>query len=265
MKFKLGVIGAGNMANAIINGILSSKFISAENIAVTDIDENKLITFKEKGLFVKCNSNSEIANSSEYLLFAIKPQIFNSIINEFNNCQAKNLISIMAGITIEKLRTGTGIKSVCRIMPNTPCMKNEGMSALCFENYSKESENFVKNIFEKLGKTLITNENKLDAVTSVSGSGPAYVFEFAKAMIEGGTDGNLSEEESKLLTLQTIKGAVKMLESFQGNIDNLTEAVCSKGGTTIQAINYFREKNLNKIIREGMKLCKKRSEQLSKI
>ena len=265
MKFKLGVIGAGNMANAIINGILSSKFISAENIAVTDIDENKLITFKEKGLFVKCNSNSEIANNSEYLLFAIKPQIFNSIINEFNNCQAKNLISIMAGITIEKLRTGTGIKSVCRIMPNTRCMKNEGMSALCFENYSKESENFVKNIFEKLGKTLITNENKLDAVTSVSGSGPAYVFEFAKAMIEGGTDGNLSEEESKLLTLQTIKGAVKMLESFQGNIDNLTEAVCSKGGTTIQAINYFREKNLNNIIREGMKLCKKRSEQLSKI
>ena len=139
------------------------------------------------------------------------------------------------------------------------------MSVLCFENYTNKSEEFVKNIFEKLGKTLITNENKLDAVTSVSGSGPAYIFEFAKAMIEGGIDGKLSEEESKLLTLQTIKGAVKMLESFQGDIDNLTEAVCSKGGTTIQAINYFRQNNLNSIIREGMKLCKKRSEELSKI
>ena len=125
--------------------------------------------------------------------------------------------------------------------------------------------NFVVNIFNTISKTILIQEDYFDAVTSVSGSGPAYVYYFIKAMIDGGVKGGLSFEQSKDLAIGTVIGASKMIERSSDNLDTLIEKVCSKGGTTIQAINTFRENNVAENIIKGIDNCRRRSEELSKL
>ncbi len=258
-KFKLGIIGAGNMATAILQGILKGKVIAPEKIAISDVQEEKRGYFESLGVNFTTD-NKMLSSSSEYLLFAVKPQIAPSVFKEISYViTAKTVISIMAGISIAKLQAALGKRKYARIMPNMPAMVGEGASAISF---SGEKDDFVVEIFKSVGKAYEIDENLFDAVTSLSGSGPAYVYAFIDALIKGGMDGGLNKEQATSLAIQTITGAVKMVENSTKPIDEMIDAVCSKGGTTIQAIEHYRENNLEQIVIDGMIKCRNRSAEL---
>lgn len=261
-KYKLGIIGAGNMSTAIWKGILSAGIIAANELIVSDISEEKLESVRENGAFVT-NDNLYLAENSEYLLFAVKPQCFPDIAKTLKGkVSSKKIISIMAGVKLEMITSMLDAISICRVMPNTPCMVMSGMSALCFNNYSDKDKEFAFSIFNSIGETIELSESKFDAVTSVSGSGPAYVYMFINAMIKGGIAGGLSFEESKKLTIATMRGGCRMVENSDHDIDSLVDAVCSKGGTTIQAVNYYKNSNLENIIIDGIERCRLRSVEM---
>ncbi|MDE5617096.1 MAG: pyrroline-5-carboxylate reductase [Clostridia bacterium] len=259
-KYKLGFIGCGNMAKAIINGLLSSKLLNETDMFIS----TPSIKEKYRGIEIS-NNNSDVMTSCEYLILAVKPQIFRSIIQEFKNNASKCIISIMAGVSCKTISEATNCNEIVRIMPNTPCSIGEGVSAITSYRASDASVSFVKSIFNTISKTVFIDEQYFDAVTSISGSGPAYVYYFIKAMIDGGVNGGLTYEQSKSLAINTFIGASKMVEQSTDNIEDLIQKVCSKGGTTIQAIDTFNKNNVAAAISQGIDNCRKRSEELSKL
>ena len=262
-KYKLGIIGAGNMSTAITGGVLRSKLLLPSEILVSDVSYDRLDRAKALGVDV-CIDNAYLAEHCEHILFAVKPQSFPEIATSLKGkLSSVVILSIMAGIGIDTLKTSLDVKSVCRIMPNTPCMVGYGMSALCFDGCSAASKDFALKIFSSMGEVVVLDEKKFDAVTSVSGSGPAYVYMFIQGMIKGGMNGGLSFEEAKKLTLATMIGGTKMIESSERSIDELIDAVCSKGGTTIQAVTHYRNEHLTEIIAEGVDRCRARSIEMS--
>lgn len=259
-KFTLGIIGAGNMASAILGGILKGGILKAEKIAVSDKDSEKLAIMAQNGVYVT-HDNREIASESQYVIFAVKPQIAPVVFEEIKEViSAGTVVSIMAGISIAKLKNALGERNYARIMPNTPALAGEGMSVVAFsEGYRSQ---FVLDVFASVGKVVELDESLFDAVTSLSGSGPAYVYMFIDALIAGGMEGGLDFATAKTLAVQTVRGAAKMVEISPRPIDDLVDAVCSKGGTTIQAVESFREDGLKDVIVKGMEKCRRRSEEL---
>lgn len=258
-KYKLGFIGCGNMAKAIINGLLDSKLLTAKDILVS----TPSISAPYRGVSFS-NNNQDVVSTCEYVVLAVKPQIFKAISADFTNNKCKCVISIMAGVNTDTIAKVCNCNQVIRIMPNTPCSIGEGVSAITSFNADADSNEFVENIFKTISKVVRVEEKYFDAVTSISGSGPAYVYYFIKAMIDGGIKGGLSFDQSKELTIATMIGASKMVANSSEELDTLIQKVCSKGGTTIQAIDTFREKSIDKSIIEGIEKCRKRSEELSK-
>ena len=260
-KFTLGIIGAGNMASAILGGVLRGGLLRADRIVVSDRDEEKRAVMAQNGVSVTAD-NCEVASSCEYLMFAVKPQIAPQVFEEIAPViSAGTVISIMAGIPVAKLQAALGERNYVRVMPNTPALVGEGMSVIAFRDGARSQ--FVADIFASIGKVAELDESKFDAVTSLSGSGPAYVYMFIEALINGGIEGGLDPETAKLLAVQTVRGSAKMVGLSTRPVSELVDAVCSKGGTTIQAVESFREDGLEDIVKKGMAKCKKRSEELA--
>ncbi|MCR4661809.1 MAG: pyrroline-5-carboxylate reductase [Clostridia bacterium] len=263
MKYTLGIIGVGTMGSAILNGI-SNNYINNKEILLYDINPDIKNKFNS---FSFANSEQEILDNCKYVLLSIKPQQFDNLAVTLKPNKENIFISIMAGIKISKIQTMLRINNnpVFRIMPNTPCKIGQGICSICFNNYiTEESKLFVKNIFMTCGNIIEIEEEKFDTVTSISGSGPAYIFYFIRSMIESGIKNGLTFEQSRELTINTFIGATKLYEQSNEDLNILIDKVCSKGGTTIQAINTFNENNLDLIIKDGIDRCKKRSEELSK-
>ena len=261
-KYKLGIIGAGNMSSAITKGILSKGVLSPEEVIVSDVSEDRLAGARLMGVSATTN-NAELVSSVEYLLFAVKPQSFPDIAEAIGGTFDAKVVSIMAGVTVATLKEKLKVEKVCRVMPNTPCMIGSGMSALCFSGYRQEEKEFPLSVFSSLGEIIELDEKKFDAVTSVSGSGPAYAYMLAEGMIKGGVNGGLSYEEAKKLTIATLIGGARMIAASDKPIPDLIDAVCSKGGTTIQAVNHYRLSGLEEIIEEGVDRCRARSVEMS--
>lgn len=261
-KYTLGIIGAGNMAYAIVGGILSGGLLSPADILISDPSCSQLEKFRNLGVNVT-SDNTLPATACEYLLFAVKPQAADTVFESIKDViTAPNVLSIMAGISISSLKNALGNRNYARIMPNTPALVGKGMSAVAFDcGYHSE---FILNIFRSVGEVAELDESLFDAVTSLSGSGPAYAYMFIKALIDGGMDGGLDFETSKTLALQTVIGATEMIKNSSAPIDELINAVCSKGGTTIQAVNSFIQDGLEDTVRRGMEKCRLRSIELGK-
>lgn len=261
-NYKLGVIGAGNMAKAIVSGVVKSGLFKPETIAVSDPNSDIGID----GV-VNLKDNRKLVETCEFLLFAVKPQIFKQINHDFIECKSKAVISIMAGLTTNYLKTVIPPStSVIRVMPNTPCMVGSGMSCIAANDKDSESVEIVKEIFASVGEVTVLDESLFDAVTSLSGSGPAYVYLFIDGMIKSGVKSGLPYAEARKMAYATARGAAEMVAiNANKTLDDLTEAVCSKGGTTIEAVKKFKEQSLEKIIDDAMIACKNRSEELGKI
>lgn len=254
-KYKLGFIGYGNMAKAIIGGILRSGILDKSQIATSN-----LVCNDDNGIFCTTD-NDYVANNCDYLVLSVKPQVFKSI---DLSCSADCVISIMAGVDSAYIGEKLGMQGkVIRVMPNTPAQIGKGATAIAENSLDKKHNDFCRAIFESVSEVCVISEDKFNAVTCVSGSGPAYAYYFAKAMIEGGVVNGLDKETSKKLAVDTIIGACEMIKANPDvPLGMLISNVCSKGGTTIEAVNVFENNQMDKIVIDAMTACRKRSEEL---
>ena len=265
-KFKFGVIGAGFMSSAIVSGILTSNVLDSSEIIVSDLNDEALSKMSQKGVSVTKDS-AFLVDNSEFVLFAVKPQNLDSVLSVISGCDCDKFISIMAGVKKDKIKKVFNTARVARCMPNTPCSISSGAVGLdCSDFENKEDVDFIVSLFSSLAKVVLVDEDKLNAVTGVSGSSPAYFYLFLKGIIDAGVKHGLNYEEAKNLAASTMIGAGKMVfNNPDKTLDDLITAVCSKGGTTIEAINVYNNSGLSDITEKAIGACVKRSKELENL
>ena len=264
MKFKIGFIGAGVMAGTIIDRMLASKQFSAAKICAFDISTERRQELAAKKIYIPKNIN-ELVSSSDIALLAVKPQNYTQVLADLDTTGINNLASIMAGVKINSLKSKLANKNagIARIMPNTPAAIGEGISAVCFDGMGKEYKDYLIKILSACGEVIKLTEEKFDAFTCICGSGPAYVYMIMDAMIKAGCKGGLTADESKKMAAATLIGSAKFAALSSTPLDLMVEKVCSKGGTTIEAVQVFKQKGLQEILIEGIDACRMRSADLS--
>lgn len=250
---RVGFIGYGKMAEYMTNGIDNK---TRYEISVYDVNPTRFEIAKDKGYIVS-NSIEEVLKS-EIVFLAIKPQNLAEIPN-FTLSSEVTVISMLAGVEISKIQSKFINAKVVRIMPNLPISQKLGVIAV----HSKTEINpTVFEILNSFGQTITIDEDKFDEFTAISGSAPAYIFEFMKIYQE--TCEKYCFENAKDIVIGNMKGAIAMYENSNKTLDILVDSVCSKGGTTIEAISHFRKKKMDKILMDGIDKCRKRSQELNK-
>ncbi len=264
---RIGFIGIGNMGEALLRGILDSGLSSPKNILASDINREKLDSLSKELGFTAIDSNCELVKASDIILFALKPDIISKVLSEVSSelCQPKWCISIAAGVNIsmieEKLSEGT---AVVRVMPNTPAMVREGMSAISLGRYANEEHlNKTKQIFQAVGKVIVVQEKHMDIVTALSGSGPAFIFLIIEALIDAGVQLGLSRSDASVMAIQTVLGSSKMLFDTQEHPAVLKNKVTSPGGTTAVGLYELEKCGLRASIINAVSAAALRAKQIS--
>lgn len=268
MNKKLGFIGCGNMAQAIIGGIISSDIVSRENVMGSNSGDKNLNITKEKYGILTTHDNKEVAKFSDILFIAVKPHAYASVIDEIKHYAKSDaiIITIAAGITINFMEKALGRSvKVVRTMPNTPALVGEGMTAVC-SNYmvSKEELEEVLMLLRCFGKAEVIEERLMDAVPAVSGSSPAYVYMFIEALADGAVRDGIPRAKAYNFAAQAVLGAAKMVLETGIHPGNLKDNVCSPGGTTIEAVYSLEKNNFRGTVIEAMKACTDKSREISR-
>jgi pyrroline-5-carboxylate reductase len=282
-EIKIGCIGCGMMGGALIKAI--AKKVGGEKILLSDgdVEKAKSLALELGANFV--TSNAQIIENCSHIILAVKPAFFSSVLEQikdsYNNIaksEQKNLpviISIMAGLSIEKIEQMSiqagisgGLQNILRLMPNLPATVNEGMIALCTkENVSSEigqEVEFVKEILSCAGKVEQVSEKLMDVVTAVSGSGPAYGFMFIEALADAAVLLGMPRSQAYIYASQTLKGAAQMVLETSEHPGKLKDAVCSPGGTTIQAVKSLEEKGFRSAVISAVESAYNKSVDLGK-
>lgn len=263
-RFSLGFIGAGNMASAIIKGAVDKKIIDAQSIYVYDIDRIKADGLGSALGVSPCDGIADLSKQSDILFLAVKPNAMMSVLSEIKAFQ-KPIVSIAAGWSANMIKGIAGQdKKVLRLMPNTPLMAGEGMSV--FEeptNFSDEYREFVESIFSAMGEIEHVPYKMMDAVTAVSGSGPAYAYMFIEALSDAGVLCGLPRDKALKLAAQTLLGAAKTVLETGKHPGELKDAVCSPGGTTIEAVKELEISGFRGAVINAVEQCAKKSKALS--
>lgn len=264
---KIGFIGAGNMATAIIKGLLSNKAALPENICIYDLDPEKRKAMEDNGVKT-AQSASDVVKNSDIIVLAVKPQNYSEVLQEVK-CSAdesKVFVSIAAGISIDYVRRELNLDCpVVRVMPNTPLLLGKGASALCpSENISAEDFEIVNNMFALSGTAEVLPEEHMNEIISVNGSSPAYIYLFAKVMADYAKSCGIDGDKAMNLICATLEGSARMLKDSGDTPETLIQKVSSKGGTTIAALDKLRECHFEEAITQAMKACTKRAEELGK-
>lgn len=262
--YTLGVIGGGFMAQAIVFGAIGCQYLGCHEIIVGEPSEEKREIWTRAHVSVT-NDNRVVAQSCDYLLFAVKPQTFPEVAEALRECKLPVLVSIMAGVSKAGIRSKLcDAEKIVRVMPNLPCSVGMGAIGLDASELSGQEREFVIGLFSSVGKVEEVEEGLLNAVTGLSGSGPAYVYYFLQALIEAGARQGLSEEQARELALQTVKGGVEMAErNSNKSLEQLIAAVSSKGGTTVAALGVLEERNVKGSFCDAVSAAVKRAEELS--
>ncbi len=263
---KIGVLGTGRMGCALLRGYIKRK--SSQSITAYDRDEVRLTHIcKELGI-EPADSSVSLVEKSEVVLIFVKPKDIHGVLVEIKGVltPSKLVVSSAAGITtsfIEKI-VGDGVP-VLRVMPNTCASVGEAVSAISAGRFAKErhKEQTVA-IFRTIGKVVEMQEHLMDAVTALSGSGPAYIFFMCEVLCKAGVGLGLSSETAGLLAKQTILGAGKMLTGMEESPQALREAVTSPGGTTESAIRVLKEKHFEEILIEAVASAREKANELQK-
>lgn len=264
-KRKLGFIGAGNMATAIISGIANSTLAESIQMASIDVDREKVQMLMQYNV-QECASMKEIAETSDYIMFAVKPQNFQQILTQMKPLASKKTvyISIAAGIRADYISTLLGFTAkVVLVMPNTPLMLGEGASAISrTDNVSDDEFSFVCNLFSQSGKIAVIEQEQMNAIIPINGSSPAYIYLFAKGFIEYGKKYGINEEIALSLFSQTLIGASKMMTSSGKSIDELIKMVSSPGGATLQGLDSFYKDHFEEIVVRACEATLNRAKEL---
>ncbi|MBI5755108.1 pyrroline-5-carboxylate reductase [Candidatus Peregrinibacteria bacterium] len=253
------IIGGGNMGGAIVRALLEDSKRIFSSIFVCDANREKREMFLRLGVKTILELDFAVCATCDVILVAVKPQDFSGVLSVLQNFlgaeKPKLILSIAAGIPISFIRSYLPSVHIIRIMPNTPAMIQQGISAW---TAGREVTSHEKKIAQKLLRTLgdevyIENEGQMDAVTALSGCGPAYVYLFLQSLILGGDKLGLSKEISAKLAMQTVLGATLLAEKSPADLDTLIKNVASKGGTTEAALSHFEKKRVSQNIQEAMK------------
>ena len=268
MIHTIGMIGAGNMGSAILRGIVEVEYVRASQIVAFDTNRKRMHELEEDLPGISLAADClEVAERADLIILAVKPVFVRDVIDEIRHAlQGKAVLSIAAGWTVgmlEKALINTGA-TYMRVMPNTPALVGEGMTALCDEStFSKEDFDFVKGIFNAIGKTRILPERLFDGVVALSGSSPAYVYVMIEAMADAAVREGIPRVHAYEMAAQSVLGSALMVLSTGTHPAALKDAVCSPGGTTIEAIEELERKGFRAAIMDAMKVCADKSREMS--
>lgn len=267
MSAKLTFIGAGNMASSLAGGLIAKGYDPLQ-ITLADINDSALQNARRTLGVNTSRDNINACKNADVVILAVKPQVMEQVvtpIKEVLNNRSPLVISIAAGVTLSKLEQWLGKLPIVRCMPNTPALVEAGATGMFANNQVSDSQKeLTKSILSAVGLALwVENEDQIDAVTALSGSGPAYYFLVMEAMIEAGKALGLSEQVAKQLTLQTALGASQMAITSPDKPAELRRKVISPGGTTERAISIMQDKNLSETFMEAIKGAYQRSKELS--
>ena len=266
---KIGFVGSGNMAEALIKGIIQAQVFKPENIFISDIRPERLKFLSENYNVVPSDNNSELAGKVDILVLSVKPQNMTDALNSMSKAVSAEtlVISIAAGIKVANITAVLGDIATVRVMPNTPALIGEGASALFANEKAKAMLQTAMSIFSSVGKAVtVDDEGLIDAVTAVSGSGPAYYFLLTEEMIKAAARLGLPEDIAKDLVLQTAKGAALLAAEADGRGESpaeLRRKVTSPGGTTEAALKVFEEGKFGPLVEAALKRACERSRELS--
>ncbi len=256
---KLGFIGCGNMANAIIGGIIKQQVCAKEEIIASDISESGRKRVQEAHDVQTVSDNREVVKGSDIVFVAVKPQYYEQVLKEIKADvkEGQIFISIAPGKTLAWLGTCLGEQvKIIRTMPNTPALVGEGMTAVCAnENVTERELQDVIRILQAVGVVEIIPENLMDVAVGVSGSSPAYVFMFIEAMADAAVAGGMPRAQAYKFAAQAVLGSAKMVLDTEEHPGKLKDMVCSPAGTTIQAVRVLEEKGFRSAVFEATDAC----------
>jgi pyrroline-5-carboxylate reductase len=263
---KIGFIGAGKMAQAMLEGILKSKMIPKENIIASAKTEGTLEKIESNYQIRTTQNNQDVARFADILILAVKPDQHSNVIQEIKNDVHSDsiIITIAAGITLDDIERefGVNVKAV-RTMPNTPSFVGEGMTAICSNERLNEEEVLeVELLFHTFGKTERLDERLMDAVPAISGSSPAYVYMMIEAMADGGVKQGIPRDKAYRLAAQAVLGAAKMVLETDRHPGELKDNVCTPGGATIEAVAELEKRQFRGSVLAAMESCTRKVKSL---
>ncbi len=262
----LGFVGGGQMAEALIKGLLSKEFLKPGRITASDLSEDRRNHLREAFGINTSSENKEAVKGSEIIILAVKPQVMSVVLEDIGPVVSSNhlVVSIAAGITTHSLekRLPEGAR-VVRVMPNTPALVQAGAAALCKGTAAIQGDlDMVRQILEAVGKAVVVPEALMDAVTGLSGSGPAYVFTFIEGLIDAGVREGLPRTVAQELVVQTVLGAALMCQNTGKHPAELTAMVTSPGGTTVAGLHVLERAALRGILLDAVRAATERSREL---
>ncbi len=256
---KIGFIGCGNMARAIMGGLIEKKVFTPDEIIASDANEASLEGAKAKYNINVTTDNKQTAKDSQVVVLSVKPQHYEAVIAEIKDIitEDKLIITIAPGKTLSWLEGKFGKRvKIVRTMPNTPALVGEGMTGVCCnENVSKEDMAYALKIISSFGKAEIVSENIMDAVVAVSGSSPAYVFMLIEALADGAVNAGMARNAAYKFAAQAVLGSAKMVLETGKHPGELKDMVCSPGGTTIAAVEVLEDNRFRASIMKAMDAC----------
>jgi pyrroline-5-carboxylate reductase len=275
---KLGFIGAGNMAEALARGLVENKVFKASELIASDVDAARRRKFKGALKIEVTTDNLKLLNVSRAVLFAVKPQTIDAVLTELGRAvggapgksglTSRLFVSIAAGVTLDRLERALGGRArVIRVMPNAPAMVGQGMAALVRgRNANRADEAFALKIFRAVGDAVaLKDEAMLDAVTALSGSGPAYVYLFAKSLADAAVAQGLPAELALRMALKTIRGAEENMRRSPMTAAELIRIVASPGGTTEAALKQLDADGFSAIVARAIQAAAERSRELGRV
>ncbi|MDD5063751.1 MAG: pyrroline-5-carboxylate reductase [Phycisphaerae bacterium] len=267
---RIGFIGSGNMAEALIKGIITARLYKPGNIFISDIRPGRLKQLAKKYKVKQTRGNRDLVSKADIIVLSVKPQNMTDALESIKGAVSgkKLVISIAAGVKVSRIAGVLGNVAIVRAMPNTPALIGEGASALFANDKAKPMLKKAKAVFSAVGKVVVvSNESLIDAVTAVSGSGPAYYFLLMEEMIKAGGKLGLSDDIVRDLVLQTAKGAALLAIDADGRCESpakLRQKVTSPGGTTEAALKELAKGKFGALINSAIKKARDRSRQLSR-
>lgn len=276
----IGFVGAGNMGEAILGALIGSDLSAPENISVSDISEDRLKWMRDTYGVRTLTDNGRLFRESDIVVLAVKPQQMDMVLSQivagegYGIEDRKLVISIAAGVRMEKIEAHLygpldaaqrERLPIIRVMPNTPALVRAGISGMSPNRHAAEADiDAARTLLEATGQVIAFDEASLDAVTGLSGSGPAYIFYLIEAMTEGGIRAGLSPEDAAALTVATVDGAVKLLMAKDESPESLRKKVTSPGGTTEAALKVLDSNQVRRHIADAVVAAAERAEELSR-
>ncbi|HBA82490.1 MAG TPA: pyrroline-5-carboxylate reductase [Verrucomicrobia bacterium] len=265
---KIVFLGAGNMAEALAKGLMAGGLCPADRIRVTDVSEERLAHFRKEYGIESLTSNVQALHGATVVVLSVKPQVMGALLAEIAPVLDKQtlVISIAAGVPVSRMEAALGEGTrVVRVMPNMPSLVRMSASALCGGHWVGETDfEMAETILRAVGITVRVSETDMDAVTALSGSGPAYVFYLMECMLEAARKLHLDDDVARQLVYATIEGAARLTQETGVEASVLRQRVTSKGGTTAAALDVFEKRGVREALIDAVTAAHDRSRELSK-